>query len=49
MVKTENVVPFEIPTSSGRTKKYREFGKAYFTLNGAEQGFDGLSKFSFVR
>ena len=37
LVKTENVVPFEIPTSSGRTKKYREFGKAYFTLNGAEQ------------
>ena len=37
LVKTENAVPFEIPTSSGRTKKYREFGKAYFTLNGAEQ------------
>ena len=37
LVKTENSVPFEIPTSSGRTKKYREFGKAYFTLNGAEQ------------
>ena len=37
LVKIENAVPFEIPTSSGRTKKYREFGKAYFTLNGAEQ------------
>jgi uncharacterized protein (DUF1684 family) len=37
LVKIENAVPFEIPTSSGRTKKFREFGKAYFTLNGAEQ------------
>lgn len=37
LVKIENAVPFEIPTSSGRTKKYREFGKAYFTLNGVEQ------------
>ena len=37
LVKTEDAVPFEIPTSSGRTKKFREFGKAYFTLNGAEQ------------
>ncbi len=37
LVKTENAEPFEIPTSSGKTKKYREFGKVYFTLNGAEQ------------
>ena len=37
LVKTENAEPFEIPTSSGRTKKYREFGKVYFTLNGVEQ------------
>lgn len=37
LVKTENAEPFEIPTSSGKTKKYREFGKVYFTLNGVEQ------------
>ena len=37
LVKTENAEPFEIPTSSGKTKKYREFGKVYFTLNEAEQ------------
>jgi hypothetical protein len=37
LVKTENAEPFEIPTSSGKTKKYREFGKVYFALNGAEQ------------
>ena len=35
--KTENAVPFEIPTSSGRTKNTENSGKAYFTLNGAEQ------------
>ena len=33
-VKTENSQPFEIPTSSGKTKHYQEYGKAIFELNG---------------
>ena len=37
LVKTKNAKPFEIPTSSGRTKEYREFGKVYFKLDGKEQ------------
>lgn len=37
LVKTENAKPFEIPTSSGKTKKYIEYGKAYFKINGKEQ------------
>lgn len=37
LVKTENAEPFEIPTSSGKTKKYREYGKLYFTLKGKPQ------------
>ena len=37
LVKTENAEPFEIPTSSRKTKKYREFGKVYFKIKGAEQ------------
>lgn len=32
LVKTENAEPFEIPTSSGKTKKYIEYGKLYFKL-----------------
>ena len=32
--KTENAVTFALPTSSGATKPYREFGKATFSLNG---------------
>jgi uncharacterized protein (DUF1684 family) len=32
--KTENPETFEMPTSSGKTKKYREYGKATFTLDG---------------
>ena len=35
-IKTENPVPFEIPTSSGKTKSYREYGKAKFNLDGKE-------------
>lgn len=35
-IKTENPVPFEIPTSSGKTKTYREYGKAKFKLDGKE-------------
>lgn len=35
-IKTENAVPFQIPTSSGKTKPYREFGKATFLLDGKE-------------
>lgn len=34
LVKAENPQPFEIPTSSGRTQQYREYGKAYFTIDG---------------
>ena len=37
LVKTENAVSFEIPTSSGKTKKYREYGKLYFKINGEKQ------------
>ncbi|MBT2621024.1 MULTISPECIES: DUF1684 domain-containing protein [Chryseobacterium] len=33
-VKTENSEPFEIPTSSGKTKQYKEYGKASFQLDG---------------
>ena len=36
LVKTKNPQPFEIPTSSGKTQQYREFGKAYFTIDGKE-------------
>lgn len=32
--KTKNTKPFEIPTSSGKTKMYKEYGKATFELEG---------------
>lgn len=32
--KSENTQPFDLPTSSGKTKSYREFGKATFELDG---------------
>ncbi len=32
--KTENAEPFGLPTSSGKTKVYKEYGKAYFKLDG---------------
>lgn len=32
--KTENPQPFDLPTSSGTTKSYREYGKATFELDG---------------
>ncbi|MBB4807895.1 uncharacterized protein (DUF1684 family) [Chryseobacterium defluvii] len=34
LTKTKRAKPFEIPTSSGRTKSYKEYGKATFTLDG---------------
>jgi len=34
LVKTKNAQPFELPTSSGKTKSYREYGKATFELDG---------------
>ncbi len=34
VVKTENPVPFEWPTSSGKFKQYREYGKVRFELDG---------------
>lgn len=34
--KTENIQSFELPTSSGKTRTYREFGKATFVLEGKE-------------
>lgn len=37
LVKTENAIPFEIPTSSGRTQPYVEYGKATFTIDGKPQ------------
>ena len=33
-VKTENPVPFELPTSSGKFKQYQEYAKATFELDG---------------
>jgi len=36
-VKTENATPLEFPTSSGKTKYYTEYGKAYFTIDGKSQ------------
>lgn len=32
--KTNNAKPFELPTSSGKTKMYQEYGKATFELDG---------------
>lgn len=34
LIRTENAQPFEIPTSSGKTKLYKEYGKASFELDG---------------
>ena len=36
LTKTENAEPFELPTSSGKTKTYQEYGKASFVLDGKE-------------
>ena len=36
LTKTENATPFEIQTSSGKTKPYKEYGKATFVLEGKE-------------
>lgn len=36
-VKTENAITLEFPTSSGKTKYYTEYGKAYFTIDGKPQ------------
>lgn len=33
LVKTKDAEPFELPTSSGKTKKYREYGKVNFMLD----------------
>ena len=33
-VKTENPVPFELPTSSGKFKQYQQYGTATFELDG---------------
>lgn len=33
-VKNENSQPFDLPTSSGKSKSYQEFGKAHFTIDG---------------
>ncbi|OCA68100.1 hypothetical protein BBI01_19860 [Chryseobacterium artocarpi] len=33
-VKTKKSKPFELPTSSGKTKSYKEYGKATFELDG---------------
>ncbi|SIQ86217.1 hypothetical protein SAMN05880574_12925 [Chryseobacterium sp. RU37D] len=34
LIKTENAVPFDLPTSSGNTKSYREYGKVAFEIDG---------------
>jgi len=33
-VKNENPQPFDLPTSSGKSKSYQEFGKAHFIIDG---------------
>lgn len=33
-LKTEDAQPFDLPTSSGKTKSYKEYGKATFELDG---------------
>lgn len=33
-IKTENPQPFDLPTSSGKSKSYQEYGKASFMLDG---------------
>lgn len=33
-VKNENPKPFDLPTSSGKSKSYQEYGKAHFTIDG---------------
>nr|WP_314494349.1 DUF1684 domain-containing protein [uncultured Chryseobacterium sp.] len=33
-IKTENPQPFDLPTSSGKTKSYQEYGRATFDLDG---------------
>lgn len=33
-VRTENAESFDLPTSSGKTKSYREYGKAIFKIDG---------------
>ncbi len=37
LTRTENAEPFEIPTSSGRTQSYKEYGKATFEIDGKPQ------------
>lgn len=37
LVRTNNAKPFEIPTSSGATQTYREYGKIYFKLEDKHQ------------
>lgn len=32
-VKNENPEPFDLPTSSGKSKSYQEYGKAHFTID----------------
>ena len=34
LTKTENPIPFELPTSSGRFQKFREYGTAEFEIDG---------------
>lgn len=34
LVKAENAEYFDFPTSSGKTKRYKEYGKLYFKLDG---------------
>lgn len=35
-VKNESPEPFELPTSSGKSKKYQQYAKAYFTIDGKQ-------------
>ena len=47
--KTENAVPFELPTSSGKTKSYREYGKAEFVLEGQKLSLTLYQSLSLIK
>ncbi len=45
-IKTENSNPFELPTSSGKTKSFKEYGKASFVIDGQELSLTLYQSFS---
>ncbi|KMQ70887.1 DUF1684 domain-containing protein [Chryseobacterium koreense] len=47
--RTENAVPFEIPTSSGKAKPYVEYGKATFILDGKSYTLNVYQNLNLIR